>query len=147
MMLAMLALSVLLVAPAHAAPIPCLSGSGTTALSIQIGQGDCEFNGFLFNFQSSSTTNAAQPGSTNAIVNANTNVLLTSLGALGVRVEFYANSPSKSFAVLAATVGTFNYHYDITPLSAMDLIAETYNVTNAFSTSPGWSLGSNRRNK
>src|SRR5436305_12883689 len=132
-----LALMPLITPRAHASPL-CLASTSATSLTTQIGQGDCTFDGFTFNFQSVSTSSALTPGTTNAAVNGATSVTLTAAGSMGIVVEFFANGESKSWQVTNNNFGSFNYHYDITPLSAtLGLIDATYTVKNANQALPG----------
>ena len=95
-----------LTSSAQAAPL-CVSANNTGHPDRPNGQGDCDFNGYTFNFQSVNVRRphpnppvGTTPGQgatqalTNAAVNANTNVMLTASSALSLMVQYFANDPA-----------------------------------------------------
>ncbi len=141
-----LVFAVVAIPGAQAAPL-CIASNTAVVLSAQMGQGSCEFNGYIFDFQgvNTSTTPASAPpnlpvgttpgrGTTiegsNTAINDATLVRLLSAGPLSLMVEYFANDATKSWSAGSGQV-TFNYHYDITPTFAGGLVQDTYTVRNA----------------
>jgi hypothetical protein len=148
-MLAFLAavFTLVMIPSAQAAPL-CIAANTQVTLAAQIAQGDCDFNGYTFNFQSVNisatpgpnppvgTTPAvgANQAATNAATNIATLVRLTAANALSLMVEYFANDASTSWSVPSGET-TWNYHYDITPIAPnVGLVQDTYSAVNAFST-------------
>jgi PEP-CTERM motif len=156
-MLAFLALvfTLVLTSSAQAAPL-CIAANTQVTLTSQIAQGDCDFNGYTFNFQSVNVSATPGPNPpvgttpgqgatqvlTNAAVNANTNVMLTASSALSLMVQYFANDPATtSWSVPNGYQVTWNYHYDITPIGSVGLVSDVYTATNAYGNLVNYGLG------
>lgn len=148
LLLAMLTLVLSFIATpgAQAAPM-CLASNTSVVLSAQMGQGSCEFNGFIFDFQGVNTSanpaltppnlpvgttpgHGATIGATNTAINDATLVRLSAAGPLSLMVEYFANDATKSWSAGSGQV-TFNYLYDVTATFGAGLVQDTYTVNNA----------------
>ena len=145
--LAFLALvfTLVLTSSAQAAPL-CISANTQVTLTSQIVQGDCDFNGYTFNFQSVNVSATPGPNPpvgttpgqgatqalTNAAVNGNTHVMLTASSALNLMVQYFANDPTTSWSVPNGYQVTWNYHFDVTPIGNVGLVSDVYTATNAY---------------